>query len=467
MADKKISDLPVASVISPTDVSVIVSSDTDYQFDFTLLLQFISANISTGTVFTFGTAIPQDSTGKNGDVFLKTDTATLYQKLNGTWASSYTMPTGSGADGTMLYGIGMPGTAMGANNDSYIDTSSGIFYLKTSGSWSQVYAMANGPQGPQGTQGTNGTNGTNGNTILQGTTNPSNSTDGVNGDYYINLSSYTFFGPKTSGVWDTGVPILGADGAPGAAGADGPAGTNGNTILSGTTDPVNTQGSNGDFYLNTATSYLFGPKALGAWPDGAALIGATGPTGLTGPAGATGAAGATGSTGANGEGVPAGGTTGQVLAKIDGTDFNTQWIAETGGSTIPAVTTGEKVVTQKPDGTHVDYDLQEQVVTASSLTTADFSTGFASVTGYEGQIAFDTSYRYDCVGVNQWVRSAINGNLVDLYLADIDDTAGDKTSVDLQSAYPVSLPGQQVWGTNKLYIKKTATGWKKLTIADA
>jgi hypothetical protein len=208
MADKKISDLPVASVISPTDISVVVSSDTDYQFDFTLLLQFISANISTGAAISFGTSIPQDTTGKNGDVFLKTDTATLYQKLNGTWTSYYTIPTGSGADGTMLYGIGTPGTAIGTDNDSYIDTSSGIFYLKSSGSWSQVFAMANGPQGPQGIAGKNGTSGTNGNTILHGNTNPSNSTDGVDGDYYINLSTYYFFGPKASGIWPAGFSLF-------------------------------------------------------------------------------------------------------------------------------------------------------------------------------------------------------------------------------------------------------------------
>ena len=39
----------------------------------------------------------------------------------------------------------------------------------------------------------------------------------------------------------------------------------------------------------------------------------------------TGPTGDTGATGATGEGVPAGGTTGQVLEKIDGTDYNTQW----------------------------------------------------------------------------------------------------------------------------------------------
>lgn len=45
-------------------------------------------------------------------------------------------------------------------------------------------------------------------------------------------------------------------------------------------------------------------------------------TGTQGPEGAMGPAGA---TGAAGPGVPAGGTTGQVLKKIDGTDYNTEW----------------------------------------------------------------------------------------------------------------------------------------------
>ena len=44
------------------------------------------------------------------------------------------------------------------------------------------------------------------------------------------------------------------------------------------------------------------------------------------PKGATGATGATGADGANGQGVPTGGTAGQILAKVDGTDYNTQWI---------------------------------------------------------------------------------------------------------------------------------------------
>ena len=88
MADKKISELPVASTIGATDISVLVSDGTDYQFTFSQLIQFLSTNLPTGDNYSYGTTIPQDNTGKNGDVFLKTNTATFYQKLNGTWTLS-------------------------------------------------------------------------------------------------------------------------------------------------------------------------------------------------------------------------------------------------------------------------------------------------------------------------------------------------------------------------------------------
>lgn len=55
---------------------------------------------------------------------------------------------------------------------------------------------------------------------------------------------------------------------------------------------------------------------------------ATGPAGATGAAGAAGAAG---SNGTNGQGVPTGGTTDQVLSKINNTDYNTQWVTPSAG----------------------------------------------------------------------------------------------------------------------------------------
>ena len=63
--------------------------------------------------------------------------------------------------------------------------------------------------------------------------------------------------------------------------------------------------------------------------------GPAGPAGPTGPTGPAGAAGADGDDGADGVGVPVGGTAGQVLAKIDGVDYNTEWVDQTGGGGSP------------------------------------------------------------------------------------------------------------------------------------
>lgn len=73
----------------------------------------------------------------------------------------------------------------------------------------------------------------------------------------------------------TSLTYAGLQGDTGPAGADG---TDGRTILSGAINPT-TEGENGDFYINTATSTLFGPKASGTWPSGVSLIGADGADG--------------------------------------------------------------------------------------------------------------------------------------------------------------------------------------------
>lgn len=56
------------------------------------------------------------------------------------------------------------------------------------------------------------------------------------------------------------------------------------------------------------------------------FTGVKGETGAQGPAGANGVDGIDGVDGVDGVGVPNGGTTGQILAKIDNTDYNTQWV---------------------------------------------------------------------------------------------------------------------------------------------
>lgn len=148
---------------------------------------------------------------------------------------------------------------------------------------------ATGATGPAGAQGVAGAQGATGPQGPQGDPGPA-STQGATGAT----------GPQGSG---------GSVGATGAQGATGPQGTAG---VQGATGATGTAGSAG---VAGAT----GP------------IGATGPQGATGPTGSGGVQGATGATGPAGSGVPTGGSTGQVLSKSSNTDYDTQWVAQTGG----------------------------------------------------------------------------------------------------------------------------------------
>ncbi len=70
----------------------------------------------------------------------------------------------------------------------------------------------------------------------------------------------------------------GTNGKDGAAGTAGTNGTNGKTVRHGTTNPTNAIGTEGDFYINTTTDEIFGPKptTAGAWGSGTELKGEPG-----------------------------------------------------------------------------------------------------------------------------------------------------------------------------------------------
>jgi len=96
---------------------------------------------------------------------------------------------------------------------------------------------------------------------------------------------------------------------------------NGPYFIKTETDPTG-----GSSYTITGTSQLLStPYALYAKTSGSST---PGPAGPMGPAGVN---GTNGTNGTNGMGVPTGGTTGQVLAKVDATNFNTQWVTPSGG----------------------------------------------------------------------------------------------------------------------------------------
>lgn len=210
-------------------------------------------------------------------------------------------------------------------------------------SWTNLIALADitGPAGTNGTNGTNGsagTNGTNGREVelfksathiqwrltgdagwtnlvaladIKGDTGTAGS-NGTNGKNVELQKTATHIQWRLVGdvTWNNLVALTeikgdtGATGSTGATGANGADGTNGKNVE----------------LQKTATHVQWRLVGDVTWNNLVAL------SEITGPTGANGTNGTNGADGADGLGVPAGGTAGQVLAKIDSTDNNTQWI---------------------------------------------------------------------------------------------------------------------------------------------
>ena len=116
----------------------------------------------------------------------------------------------------------------------------------------------------------------------------------------------------------------GAQGTPGANGAQGAQGADGTKILSGATAPAAGVGAVNDFYFNTATGDLYGPKTSAGWGTPTSLKGANGAPGATGPQGPQGPAGTNGTNGTNGFDFIAGaGAPTAATGKVGDVYFNT------------------------------------------------------------------------------------------------------------------------------------------------
>ncbi|MFU1858090.1 hypothetical protein ACK8HY_13820 [Sphingobacterium sp. NGMCC 1.201703] len=124
-----------------------------------------------------------------------------------------------------------------------------------------------GPIGPTGERGEGGINGTNGSTILSGKVPPS-TTIGLNGDFYLDLSTGNLYGPKTINGWGSPFNLKGPSGTPGSPGSPG---TPGSSILSGRIVPSITTGKEGDFYINLNDMTIFGPKTNDGWGNPVSL----------------------------------------------------------------------------------------------------------------------------------------------------------------------------------------------------
>ena len=96
-------------------------------------------------------------------------------------------------------------------------------------------------------------------------------------------------------------------------------------------------------------------------------------------------AGPTGATGPAGTGVPTGGTAGQVLAKIDGTNYNTQWVDAASGTPNYAVTAGTAYFATTA-GTVVYAQTSGTAATISGSITKSQVSDFTS-----GTVAYSTA----------------------------------------------------------------------------
>jgi hypothetical protein len=231
-----------------------------------------------GTTIWSGTS-PPGATGTVGDFYIDTATRILYgpktASLTAPWAATTTLSGLDGKPGSKIYSgtatISLTNPSGALDGDYYLQTTGTttfIFGPKTGATWGGGVSLV-GPQGIQGPQGVTGT------LIISGPNDPTTTlTMGAReGDYYLNTTTHTLFGPRAAGspYWlPTGLSLNGSPG------------TNGNTIYNGTTNPTGSwtaTGVIGDFYLNTAATTLFGPKtSTTAWPSiGVSLVGPIAP----------------------------------------------------------------------------------------------------------------------------------------------------------------------------------------------
>jgi len=262
-----------------------------------------------------------------------------------------------------------------------------------------------GPQGIQGIQGETGATGPQGSQGIQGETGPM----GPQGET----------GPQGA----TGLTgPAGADGATGPTGPEGPMGATGPTGATGATGPKGDQGLTGlSAYQIAQLDGFTGTEA--EWLD--SLVGPQGSTGATGATGPQGIQGETGATGPAGPGIAAGGTAGQILTKVDGTDYNTYWTnvapAASYTSTIKhevklgeAIAKGQAVYVSSADGTNMIVSKASNAAEATSSKTMGLLENGGSTNAKvnvvtEGLLAgLDTSTA--TVGDAVWLGT--NGNLI-------------------------------------------------------
>jgi hypothetical protein len=89
---------------------------------------------------------------------------------------------------------------------------------------------------------------------------------GRNGDYYLDSVSNILYGPKVSDIWPSSGILI-----KGSTGAQGPKGDRGYSLYLGTSAPSNSLGLDGDVYVRSSDNLVYS-KANGVWQTPETLI---------------------------------------------------------------------------------------------------------------------------------------------------------------------------------------------------
>lgn len=176
------------------------------------------------------------------------------------------------------------------------------------------------------------------------------------------------------------------------------------TILNGTVNPSLSIGNVNDFYINTATNRLFGPKTTTSWGSGVSLIGPQGPQGATGAQGPQGIQGIQGATGATGPQGPQG-VAGSVWRNGSGAPSNSLGV---NGDYYLDTVNGNVFLRQSGTYTQVANIFNQNTGIAGILPTASLRanmtvlpSGFTFTRNSNAVCYFDKNYRLLVAKANQ------------------------------------------------------------------
>ncbi len=191
-------------------------------------------------------------------------------------------------------------------------------------------------------------------------------------------------------------------------------------MLNGDADPGSGDGTEGDFYINTATNWLFGPKNGNGWGAGVSLVGPEGP-----PGGGSDGWALTGNA-ATVAGTNYLGTTDNIPFEVRVNNERAGWLSPSSFSTSWG--TGALLSTAGSSNTAIGRD----ALNASSATSDYNSALGAFALGIHNDGSFNTALGYSCLESS---TSAWSNTGVGAYSLHLTSTGEQNTGIGNEAMY--------------------------------